>query len=59
MMKHTTLVQLRECLMELLDVDSVERGLSAATYLLETMRRLLVDGNTSIGLEGTLKIAFS
>jgi hypothetical protein len=59
MMKYSTLVQLRDCLMELLNVGSVERGLSGATYLLETMRRLLVDGNTSIGLEGMLKIAFS
>ena len=52
MMKLSTLVQLQDCLMELLDVDSVERGLSRATYICATMRRLLVDGSTSMDLEG-------
>ena len=37
--------------MELLDVDSVEGGLSQATYLLEKTRRLLIDGSTSMDLE--------
>jgi hypothetical protein len=51
-------VQLRDCLMELLDADTVESGLSQATYLLETMRRLLVDGSTSMGLEGIREVRF-
>jgi len=46
------LVQLRDCLMELLDADNIEKGLTQATYLLETMRRLLVDGNMSMDLRG-------
>jgi hypothetical protein len=38
--------------MELLDPDTLEKGLPQATYLLETMRRLLVDGNMSMDLQG-------
>ena len=37
--------------MDLLDVDTVESGLFQGTYLLETMRRLLVDGSMSMDLE--------
>ena len=47
----STLAQLRDCLMDLLDVDTVESGLFQGTYLLETMRRLLVDGSMSMDLE--------
>lgn len=51
-MRFDALAQLRDCLMELLDVDAVEKGLSQANYLLETMRRLLVDGHASMDLQG-------
>ena len=58
MIRGSALVQLRDCLMELLDADMVESGLSQATYLLKTMRKLLVDGSTSMGLEGIREMRF-
>lgn len=52
-MKFGGLVQLCDCLMELLEADTIEKGLPQATYLLEAMRRLLVDGNMNMDLQGS------
>jgi hypothetical protein len=48
------LVQLRDCLTEVLDVTALDHGVYQASYLLETMRRLLADENTEMDLQGTL-----
>ena len=52
MMGFNTLVQLRDCLMDLFESSAVEKGLLQAVYLLETLRRLLVDGNTRMDMHG-------
>jgi hypothetical protein len=52
MMGFNTLVQLRDCLMDLFETSVVEKGLLQAVYLLETLRRLLVDGNTRMDMHG-------
>ena len=52
MMGFNTLVQLRDCLMDLFEARAVEKGLLHAVYLLETLRRLLVDGNTRMDMHG-------
>jgi hypothetical protein len=53
LMRRGVLDELRDCLMELLDVDAVEKGLLQAKFLLLTMRRLLVDGNMNMDLQGS------
>ena len=51
-MRQDMLGELRDCLMELLDADTVAKGLPQAKFLLFTMRKLLVDGNMSMDLKG-------
>jgi hypothetical protein len=55
LMRFNALVQLRDCLTELLDVAALDRGVYQASYLLETLRRLLVDENTEMDLQGALE----
>jgi hypothetical protein len=38
--------------MDLFETRAVEKGLSYAVYLLETLRRFLVDGNTRMDMHG-------
>jgi hypothetical protein len=45
------MVQLRDCLMELLDVSNVEDGVAQGAFLFETLRRLLADDNTKMDLQ--------
>ena len=52
MMVFNTLVQLRDCLMDLFEARVPEKGLVQAVYLLETLRRFLVDGNTRMDMHG-------
>jgi len=56
MMGFNTLVQLRDCLMDLFETRVVENGLVQSKYLLETLRRLLVDGNTSMDMRGLILV---
>jgi len=56
MMGFNTLVQLRDCLMDSFEPNVVEKGLLQAVYLLETLRRLLVDGNTSMDMRGLIVV---
>lgn len=52
MMRFDTLVQLRDSLAELLNGDNLDDGVSQATYLLESLRRLLEDDKTQMDLKG-------
>jgi hypothetical protein len=52
LMRLNALVQLRDCLTELFKADTVENGLSQATYLLKTFRRLLLDENRKTDSQG-------
>jgi hypothetical protein len=51
MMRFNTMVQLRDCLMELLEVSNVENGVAQGAFLFETFRRLLGDDNTKMDLQ--------
>jgi len=53
MMRSEALVQLRDSLAELLHDNNSDRGVFQATYLLESLRRLLVDDRTQIDLKGS------
>ena len=56
MMVYNALVQLRDCLMDLFEVPTTGRGLLQAVYLLETLRRLLEQGNTTMQMHGLFDI---
>ena len=51
-MRLNLLVQLRDCVVELLDVNVVNHALSQASYILRNIRRLLVHGGTSMEVQG-------
>jgi hypothetical protein len=51
-MRQNTLVQLRDCLTDLFEAKALNCGVYQATYLLESLRRLLLDENTKMDLEG-------
>jgi hypothetical protein len=51
-MRFNTLVQLRDCLVELLDFNNAENGVSQGAFLFQTLRRLLTDNNTKMDLQG-------
>lgn len=58
-MGFNTLVQVRDCLMDLFEVSVVEKGHLQGTYLLETLRRFLVHGNTSMDMRGSFVMSMT
>jgi hypothetical protein len=45
-------VQLRDCLVDLLEAEKVEEGLCQGVYLLEKMRRLVCDAEMDFSVQG-------
>jgi len=53
MMRSQTLIQLRDSLAGLLNDENRNPGIIQATYLLESLRRLLVDENSRMDIKGS------
>lgn len=51
-MQLNALVQLRDCLTELLDEAFLDKGLVQATFLLQTLRCLLMASDRKMDLQG-------
>ena len=56
LMRFNALVQLRDCLTDLLDPNDLTHSVAQATYLLETLRRSIVDESTKTDLQGAVHV---